>query len=278
MKEDFFILNSFSKFLEISGEDTAEFLQGLISNDIYKCKSDTPIYSCMLSPQGKFLADFFIIQESDKYLIEIHEKYLESFIAKIQIYKLRSKVDIIENEKICSIILFSKENIHLDNIIKSFADPRNENIGHKIYIDKNELKKINNMKTEPYETYKEILMKNLVPNSTDDLIVNKSLLLENNFDNLNAIDWDKGCYVGQEITARMKYRGLLKKKLYALKIKNGDVLEGDELIVDNKKIGTIVSKANSNIFAALNINFVNELKNNNQSLVINDSLSFDFLN
>ena len=64
----------------------------------------------MLSPQGKFLADFFIIQESDKYLIEIHEKYLESFIAKIQIYKLRSKVDIIENEKICSIILFSKEN------------------------------------------------------------------------------------------------------------------------------------------------------------------------
>ena len=161
MKEDFFILNSFSKFLEISGEDTAEFLQGLISNDIYKCKSDTPIYSCMLSPQGKFLADFFIIQESDKYLIEIHEKYLESFIAKIQIYKLRSKVDIIENENICSIILFSKENIHLDNIIKSFADPRNENIGHKIYIDKNELKKINNMKTEPYETYKEILMMTL---------------------------------------------------------------------------------------------------------------------
>jgi len=106
----------------------------------------------------------------------------------------------------------------------------------------------------------------------------RKLLIENNFDNLNAIDWDKGCYVGQEITARMQYRGLLKKKLYALKIKNGDVLEGDELIVDNKKIGTIVSKANSNIFAALNINFVNEIKNKNQNLVINDSLSFDFLN
>ena len=102
--------------------------------------------------------------------------------------------------------------------------------------------------------------------------------MENNFDNLNAIDWDKGCYVGQEITARMKYRGLLKKKLYALKIKSGDVLQGDELIVDNKKIGTIVSKANSNIFEALNINFVNEIKNKNQNLVINDSLSFDFLN
>ena len=84
--------------------------------------------------------------------------------------------------------------------------------------------------------------------------------------------------MGQEITARMKYRGLLKKKLYALKIKSGDVLEGDELIVDNKKIGTIVSKANSNIFAALNINFVNDLRKSNQSLVINDTLAFDFLN
>ena len=76
----------------------------------------------------------------------------------------------------------------------------------------------------------------------------------------------------------MRYRGLLKKKLYSLKLKIGNVIAGDELIVDNKKIGTIISKANSNIFAVLNINFVNELKNNNQSLVINDSLSFDFLN
>ena len=84
--------------------------------------------------------------------------------------------------------------------------------------------------------------------------------------------------MGQEITARMKYRGLLKKKLYSLKLKIGNVIAGDELIVDNKKIGTIISKANSNIFAVLNINFVNELKNNNQSLVINDSLSFNFLN
>ena len=126
--------------------------------------------------------------------------------------------------------------------------------------------------------YHEILIYHTTPYSPFDILENKSLLLENNFDNLNAIDWDKGCYVGQEITARMKYRGLLKKKLYALKIKSGDVLEGDELIVDNKKIGTIVSKANSNIFAALNINFVNEIKNKDQNLVINDSLSFDFLN
>ena len=126
--------------------------------------------------------------------------------------------------------------------------------------------------------FNDFRLKKSIPDFNVDALKNKSLLLEMRFDQLNGISWEKGCYMGQEITARMKYRGLLKKKLYALKIKSGDVLEGDELIVDNKKIGTIVSKANSNIFAALNINFVNEIKNKNQNLVINDSLSFDFLN
>ena len=231
----------------------------------------------MLSPQGKFLADFFIIQESDKYLIEIHEKYLESFIAKIQIYKLRSKVDIIENENICSLILFSKENIDLENIIKSFQDPRNENIGHKIYIDKNELKKINNMKTEPYETYKEILMKNLVPNSTDDLIVDKSLLLENNFDNLNAIDWDKGCYVGQEITARMKYRALLKKQLYSLEIVKGEININDDIILDEINYGKVISKVNQYILCMLKIELVEKTLNNKENFEINNSIILKIL-
>ncbi len=277
MKEDFFILNSFSKFLEISGEDKAEFLQGLISNDIYKCKSDNPIYSCMLSPQGKFLADFFIIQKSDKYLIEIHEKYLESFISKIQIYKLRSKVDIMENKNICSIILFSKENIDLDNIIKSFADPRNENIGHKIYIDKDELKKIKNIKMEHYETYKEILMKNLVINSTDDLTIDKSLLLENNFDNLNAIDWGKGCYVGQEITARMKYRALLKKQLYSLEIIKGEININDDIVLDEINYGRVISKVNQYLLCMLKIELVERILNKKENFEFNNSVILKIL-
>ncbi len=231
----------------------------------------------MLSPQGKFLADFFIIQESDKYLIEIHEKYLEFFISKIQIYKLRSKVDIIENKNICSIILFSKENIDLNNIIKSFEDPRNENIGHKIYIDKNELKKIKNIKTERYETYKEILMKNLVPNSADDLTVNKSLLLENNFDNLNAIDWDKGCYVGQEITARMKYRALLKKQLYSLEIVKGEININDDIVLDEINYGKVISKSNQYILCMLKIELVEKALNNKENFEINNSIILKIL-
>ena len=89
MINDFFIKNPFSRFIEIRGVDSAEFLQGIITNDIYKCKKMRPIYSCLLSPQGKFLADFFIIALSDSYLIEIHEKFFASFLSYIKIYKLR---------------------------------------------------------------------------------------------------------------------------------------------------------------------------------------------
>ncbi len=276
MKDKYFFHHLNSRFFQISGKDSKSFIQNLITNDIEKCKNGSIIYSCLLTPQGKFLADFFIFNINEIYIFETNVKFYSNLLGRLKIYKLRSDIEIKEINNLDSYSLFNVD--FKNDYIVYFNDPRNINLGKKlitnkkILIEKESLKEIN--ETE----YHEILINNITPYSPFDILENKSLLLENNFDNLNAIDWEKGCYVGQEITARMKYRGLLKKKLYALKIKNGDVLEGDELIVDNKKIGTIVSKANSKIFAALNINFVNELKNNRQNLVINDSLSFDFLN
>ncbi len=276
MKDKYFFHHLNSRFFEISGKDSKSFIQNLITNDIEKCNHGSIIYSCLLTPQGKFLADFFIFNINENYIFETNDKFYSNLLGRLKIYKLRSDIKITEINNLDSYSFF---NIDYEGDYSVYLnDPRNINLGKKlitskkIFIEKEKLKEINEIQ------YHEILINNTIPYSPFDILENKSLLLENNFDNLNAIDWDKGCYVGQEITARMKYRGLLKKKLYALKIKNGDVLEGDELIVDDKKIGTIVSKANSNIFAALNINFVNELKNNKQSLVINDSLSFDFLN
>ena len=276
MKDKYFFHHFNSRFFQISGKDSKSYLQNLITNDIEKCNDGTIIYSCLLTPQGKFLADFFIFNINNNYILETNDKFYNNLLGRLKIYKLRSDIEIKEINDLYSYSLF---NIDYEGDYKIFLnDPRNINLGKKLIINEKilfenyRLKKIN--ETE----YHEILIENTTPYSPFDILENKSLLLENNFDNLNAIDWDKGCYVGQEITARMKYRGLLKKKLYSLKLKNGDVLKGDELIVNNKKIGTIVSRANSNIFAVLNINFVNELRSNNQSLVINDSLSFDFLN
>ena len=133
------------------------------------------------------------------------------------------------------------------------------------------------MKTEPYEVYKEILMKNLVPNSTDDLTVDKSLLLENNFDNLNAIDWDKGCYVGQEITARMKYRALLKKQLYSLKIIKGEININNDIVLDEINYGKVISKVNQYILCMLKIELVEKTLNNKENFEINNSIILKIL-
>ena len=92
-----------SRFVSISGEDKSDFLQGLITNDIKKCDSNMPIYSCLLSPQGKFVADFFIINFKNRFLIEIHDKFLNEFLNKLKIYKLRSRININEENNFVSL-------------------------------------------------------------------------------------------------------------------------------------------------------------------------------
>ena len=276
MKDKYFFSHFNSRFFKISGKDSEPFIQNLITNDIQKCNESSIIYSCLLTPQGKFLADFFIFNIDGIYFFETNKKFYNNLLNRLKIYKLRSDILIDEVKSLYSYSIF---NLHYetDNIILS-NDPRNNNLGKKLILN-HKIKITDNYIKEISETeYHEILIASTTPYSPFDILENKSLLLENNFENINAIDWDKGCYVGQEITARMKYRGLLKKKLYSLKLKAGSVLVGDELIINNKKIGKIVSIANSNIFAVMNINFVNELKKNNNILTINDSLAFDFLN
>ena len=275
MKDKYFFHHLNSRFFKISGKDNKMFIQNLITNDIQKCHKDSIIYSCLLTPQGRFLADFFIININGEYFFETNEKFYNSLLNRLKIYKLNSDIQIEEINDLYSYSIFNINYETNNNILLN--DPRNNNLGKKLIL-RNKIEILDSNIKEINETdYHEILIANITPYSPFDLLENKSLLLENNFDKLNAIDWDKGCYVGQEITARMKYRGLLKKKLYPLKLKTGSVLIGDELIINNEKIGKIISKANSNIFAVLNINLVNELKKNNQILTINESLAFDFL-
>ena len=282
MEQDYYIKNNFSKFIEISGKDRATFLQGLITNDIRKCKDiKNPIYSCLLSPQGKFLADFFIVNLNSHYLIEINEKFFESFYFKLKIYKLRSEVEFNENKDLKSLIFFTNNINNINNINNNilFTDPRNANLGYKSYINKksNNLEMISKFKEYTYNFYKIILMQNLVPNSTNDLIENKSLLLENNFQNINAIDWEKGCYIGQEITARMKYRALLKKQIYILKIISGNIHQDDDIVVKNINIGNVISKLDKYVLCMLKINFAEDKKLNKQQIKTDSSTELKFL-
>jgi len=269
-----------SKFISISGNDKNDFLQGLITNDINKCTKDNPIYSCMLTPQGKFLADFFIFNYEKKFLIEIHNEFVNRFIDKLKIYKLKSDIHINKENFVSLYVLSDKKEIKFKENIILFNDPRKNNLGIKIILKENQLKKIvkdNNLKEIEFIKYREILIKNLIPYSPEDLDENKSLLLENNFQNINAIDWDKGCYVGQEITARMQYRALLKKRIYVLKIKSGQIDIGDKLINNDLEIGTVISKTDHYLLAMLKINLAEKSIKNKISINTSNSGVVNFI-
>ena len=259
-----------SQFISISGDDRKDFLQGLITNDINKCNLNTPIYSCFLSPQGKFIADFFVVDCEKNYLIEIHKKFISDFLDKLRIYKLRSKITINDNEDFKSLVILENNNFsQSNNDIINFIDPRNDKLGKKVYIkfDRiNDFKNKFNLQEIKFKFYRELLIKNLIPFSPDDLIINKSLILENNFEKINAIDWDKGCYVGQEITARMKYRALLKKSIRAVEIISGNVNPGNKILNNKNAIGEIISCFNNLAIAMLKIDDANDAIKNNKIL------------
>ena len=133
MKNKHFFHHSNSRFFKISGKDSETFIQNLITNDITKCKNRSIIYSCLLTPQGKFLADFFIFNLNGIYIFETHNKFYKNLLGRLKIYKLRSNIEI---EEVNDLFSYSVFNISYDshNIIL-LNDPRNANLGKKLIIN-----------------------------------------------------------------------------------------------------------------------------------------------
>tara|TARA_B100001029_G_C14988615_1_gene410620 strand:+ start:96 stop:944 length:849 start_codon:yes stop_codon:yes gene_type:complete len=234
-----------NKVINIKGIDKFDFIQGIISNDINLLKKNIPIYSAMLTPQGRFLFDFFITMQNDTFFLECNENYLDPILKKLELFKLRSNVEIFFNENIN--VLYSNEK-NVEKIkndfpdILSFNDPRFKNLFSRIYISKTNLDSLKKMKKSfiNRDVFENFRLKNYIPDFFYDAIYEKSLLLELRFDELNGISWKKGCFMGQEITARMKYRGLLKKKIYGVKIIFNTFLES-EIKSEDENIGKLFS-------------------------------------
>ncbi len=276
MTVPYFYRNDNSRFLSIEGKDSSDFLQNLITNDINKCTKENIIYSCLLTPQGKFIADFFIFKKDDNYIIETHSLFYETLLKKLKLYKLRSKILINEITNLCSYSVFSELNNNM-NFIIFCADPRSNKIGNKLICTSEDSEILKNVKEIDENKYHEILIRNTVPLSHFDLKENKSLLLENNFENLNAISWDKGCYVGQELTARMKYRALLKKRIYSLAVKDGTPQIEQAIKDDENDYGKIINVENNSILAMLNIKLAESKINEHQKIKTNDGLVLEFI-
>jgi folate-binding protein YgfZ len=272
----YFYKNSNSRFLTIEGEDSPEFLQNLITNDINKCSKESFLYSCLLTPQGKFISDFFIFNKDEKYVIETHSFFFEKLLKKLSLYKLRSKIFINETTNVYSYSVFGDLQKDKETIIYN-NDPRNKNLGNKLIHQSKNPEILENFNEINEKIYHEILIQNIVPLSHYDLEENKSLLLENNFENLNSISWNKGCYIGQEITARMKYRALLKKRIYSLTIKEGSPQIKQSIKNDNGNYGQIISIENNSILAMLKIELAEKEINAEKQIKTDGGLVLEFI-
>lgn len=276
MSVPYFYRNTNVKFISVEGDDSSTFLQNLITNDINKCNNENILYSCLLSPQGKFTSDFFIFKKDNKFILETSTFYYDKLVKKLNLYKLRSKILIKEVDGLNSFYIYGNIEKDKDAII-FYNDPRSIHIGIKLIHESDKPVILTGIKEINESSYHKILIRNTVPLSHYDLEENKSLLLENNFDNLNSISWDKGCYIGQEITARMKYRALLKKKIYTLKIKVG-FPEKQQIISENgNELGKIISIREDFVLAMLKINILDEKILKNKNIKTDDDFIFEVI-
>jgi len=239
----------------ISGKDAKDFLQNIITNDINKVSYKNSVFAALLTPQGKYLNEFFIIQNNIGYLLDCSENSTSELIKDLSKYKLRSKVEIedFSSEFVIGVInnskfkelqeeLKSNENTITYRDTPIFLDPRNEKLGARIISNLEKLyltiKKLS-LKIIDNKEYYSLAHKLGVPEIGLINLKDQLFGLEANFETLQAIDFKKGCFVGQENTARMKLKNKLRRRL--LPISSSQKLNiGDEITFNDIKIGKIL--------------------------------------
>ena len=246
----------------IEGKDRFKFIQGIISNDIELLRKKPSIYSSLLTPQGKFQYDFFISNFKEKFYLECDISAQEELISKFMMFKLRLDVKVSINSDYNIILSKKKLNFSERNSssIFSFYDPRFDNsFFSRTYADSNFLNEIKKKYVEINENrYETLRLNNCIPDFSIDATKAKSLLLEMRFDELNGISWTKGCYMGQEITARMKHRNIVKKKIFKVLIDFRSNLK-NEITLDNETVGKLTSHNKKDGIAFLDIKALSNL-------------------
>ncbi len=222
------------QIIKIGGEDRLEFLQGLVTNDIAGLESGL-VYAALLSPQGKYLADFFLVPHGDVVLLDVHTDLAQSLLQRLTMYKLRAKVTLAKSE------------LHVtrglgDAPEGAFSDPRDRSLGWRAYGTETG--------TAPQIDWAALHVAACIPQTGVELIPNDTYILEVGFERLHGVDFKKGCYVGQEVTARMKHKTELKKGLARVAIE-GTAPVGTAITADGKPAGTLYTQAGGQALAHL---------------------------
>jgi len=256
--------------LFIQGKDSTEFLQNIITNDINKVTETNSCFASLLTPQGKYLFDFLIAKHKNGYFLECEKIQIENLYKQLDLYKLRSEVKILNLSNEFVVAVLSNEKFLEFEGTKNlpgftikfredpiFLDPRKKELGARIIINLEKLylslKKLDLTSSDVNEYYKFSHEIGIAQINTDQL-KDKIFGIECNFEELNGIDFKKGCYVGQENTARIKLKNKLSKRLLPIKLIEGELNE--EIIKFNEnEIGKVLIKNN---YPFASIKYLNE--------------------
>ena len=285
MEKDQIIILKNRGLISITGDDAKEYLQNIITNDINKVTKINSIFAALLSPQGKYLFDFFVVKDHEGYLLDCDGNSVKELVNNLSKYKIRSKVEIrdLSSNYVVGIMNFDNFKIIQKELKKEettleyrespiFVDPRDNDLGARIISPLEKLyltiKKLNLKIVENNSYIKKAFLKGIPVEGLGNL---KEQLfgLEINFEKLNAIDFKKGCYVGQENTARMKLKNKIRRQLMSIKTEK-DLNIGDEIKYNDSVIGRIlIDKPYP--FALIKLFDPNFSDFKNKKLKINDS-------
>ena len=249
MSEPFYVTLPNRGLIHIEGKDRVEFLQGLVSNDVTKLEQQRIQYACLLTPQGKFLHDFFLTHSDGFILIDCEGgTRAQDLYDRLNKYRLRADVK----------ISIKKNNVVYGAFEKNtgLPDPRHFKMGRRSF------EKPEGLEEGFIEWDKERILLG-IPDGSRDLEVERSTMLECNLDKSHAIDWDKGCWMGQELTARMHHRNLGKKHLRTLKFDGIPPAPFSDIEINGKTIGNMRSSCSDVGLAIIKDDALDEIKNGN---------------
>jgi folate-binding protein YgfZ len=248
--------------IAVGGTDRVEFLQGLISNDTTKVAPGRAVWAALLTPQGRFLNDMFVIDGgADTLLLETERERAPALAKKLALYKLRSKVTVEDRSSALEVaVVFGAGADKMPLIANApgdaitFADPRLAELGIRVLAPTGTaaaLLQARGIAAAPPDAYDALRLGLGVPDGSRDLRIDKALLLESGFDELNGVDWKKGCYMGQELTARTKYRALVRKRLFPVSVEGALPAPGTSVHLDGQEVGELRSGSGQRALALL---------------------------
>jgi len=248
--------------IAVGGPDRAEFLQGLISNDTAKVGPGRAIWAALLTPQGRFLNDMFVVEDGDgTFLMETERERAPALAKKLKMYTLRSKVTVedLSDAMEVAVVYGPDADKGAGKVLPiagatAFVDPRLAELGVRVLAPAGQTAALLlGLDEVPLAEYEALRLELGVPDGSRDLPVEKALLLESGFDELHGVDWQKGCYMGQELTARTKYRGLVRRRLFPVKVEGRLPAPGTPVERDGREVGEIRSGLGDRAIAMLQL-------------------------